>query len=152
METPLKAQSIIPRIDGIQRDVEKLKELVGLSFEQFENETNFVLAQYYLRRALEGVFHIGLHLLSRLPGNRSTEYKAIAIQLGECGVVEKQFAQTALKNMAGYRNRLTHFYADVTPKEIYSILQKNLGDFDVFLKAVREVMKHPEKYGFSVEK
>jgi uncharacterized protein YutE (UPF0331/DUF86 family) len=151
LQKAIKSQSIVPRIDGIQRDVEKLRKLGSLPFNEFKNETNVVLSQFYLRQALEGVFHIGAHLLSRIPGNRSTEYKEIALKLGDAGIVAHDFAQSSLKNMAGYRNRLTHFYADITPEEIYLILQNNLDDIDLFLKAVKNVMEHPEQFGLSIE-
>ena len=150
-ERIIKSQSIIPRIDGIQADIAKLRELGKLNLEEFHKETNFVLAQFYLRRALEGVFNIGSHILARLPGGRATEYKDIALKLGELDVVDKEFAQNQLKNMAGYRNRLTHFYADISPKEIYNILQNNLDDFDKYLKMIKELMEHPEKFGLEVE-
>jgi uncharacterized protein YutE (UPF0331/DUF86 family) len=150
-ERIIKSQSIIPRIDGVQADIAKLRELGKLNLEEFHKETNFVLAQFYLRRALEGVFNIGSHILARLPGGRATEYKDIALKLGELDVVDKEFAQNQLKNMAGYRNRLTHFYADISPKEIYNILQNNLDDFDKYLKMIKELMEHPEKFGLEVE-
>jgi len=147
----IKSQSIIPRIDGIQRDVEKLKALGELSLAEFSNEDNFIKAQFYLRRALEGVFHIGAHILSRIPGGRATEYKTIALKLGEVGIVEKSFAENNLKAMAGYRNRLTHFYADVTPEEIHKIIRENLSDFSTFLKAVKELLAGPDKFNLVVE-
>jgi len=49
-----------------------------MSPDEFAKEENFVRGQFYLRRALEGVFHIGSHILSRIPGGRVTEYKAAA--------------------------------------------------------------------------
>ena len=67
------------------------------------------------------------------------------------GVVEKSFAEHNLKAMAGYRNRLTHFYADVKPEEIYAVIQDNLGDFDTFLKAVKELLIDPSKFNLLVE-
>lgn len=42
------------------------------------------------------------------------------------------FADTALQNMAGYRNRIVHFYADITAEEIYKIINENLEDFNTF--------------------
>jgi uncharacterized protein YutE (UPF0331/DUF86 family) len=147
----IKSQSLIPRIDGIQADVAKLRELGKLDLEEFRKETNFVLAQFYLRRALEGVFNIGSHILARLPGGRATEYKDIALKLGELGIIDKEFAKNQLKNMAGYRNRLTHFYADITPEEIHNILQNNLNDFNKYLEMIKRVMEHPEKFGLEVE-
>lgn len=148
---PLKKQSIIPRIDGVERDVKKLKKLRKLTLEKFQEEDNFSLAQFYLRRALEGVFHIGNHLLSRLSGGRSTQYKEIAKALGEKGIVDRSFANNKLVKMAGYRNRLTHFYADVTPGELYEVLDDDLGDFDFFLIAIKKILKSPEKFNLKLE-
>ena len=149
---PLKRQSLIPRMDGILRDIELLRKLGAYPFEKFAGEDyHFDVAKLHLREALEGVFHIGTHILARLNGGRGTEYKDIARKLGEFGIVEKNFADTALARMAGYRNRLTHFYAEIKPEEMYRILQNDLGDFEVFLHAVKNILEHPEQFGLSVE-
>lgn len=147
----IKKQAIVPRIDGIESDLQKLKNLRKLSLAEFSSESNFISAQYYLRRALEGVFHIGGHILSRLPGKRATEYKQIAVRLGETGIVTPEFAKTKLKQMAGYRNRLTHFYADVTPEEIFGVLKNDLADIEFFLKAIRDLLEKPQKFDLSIE-
>ena len=141
---PIKKQSIIPRLDGIARDMLMLQQLGELPGAEFAKEENFVRAQFYLRRALEGIFHIGRHILSRIPGGRVTEYRAIALKLGELGIVPREFANKGLKAMAGYRNRLTHFYADVTPAELQRMLRDNLGDFDSFATAIKTLLEHPE--------
>lgn len=138
-------------MDGIQRDLQKLAALVRLSEEEFSIENNFVLAQYYLRRALEGIFHLGSHILSNLPGGRATEYKEIAIKLGEFGIVEKTFAEDNLKKIAGYRNRLTHYYSNITPSEIQNIPKNHLLDFDIFFRAVKNLLEHPEKLNLTLE-
>lgn len=147
----IKSQSIIPRIDGIQKDLQKLESLANLSLDEFSFEDNFVKAQFYLRRSLEGVFHIGSHILSRIPGGRATEYKEIAIKLGEFKIVEKSFAEGNLKKMAGYRNRLTHYYSNITPDEIQKILIDHLSDINIFLHSIKEVLRHPEKFNLKVE-
>ena len=149
---PIKSQSIIPRIDGIQRDIGKLKDLASLPFPQFQKEDNYIKAQFYLRQALEGVFHIGTHILSRIPGGRATEYKEVALKLGEMKIVDLQFAQNQLKQMAGYRNRLTHFYSQITPEELYKILSSHLKDFDIFLHSIQDLMNNPQKHDLTVEK
>ncbi len=147
----IKSQSVIPRLDGIARDRLMLQELGKLPDAEFAKEENFVRAQFYLRRALEGVFHIGSHILSRIPGGRVTEYKAIALKLGEVRIVTQEFATRGLRAMAGYRNRLTHFYADVNPAELQRILRDDLGDFDTFAAAIKALLEHPESFGLSVE-
>lgn len=53
--------------------------------------------------------------------------------------------------MAGYRNRLTHFYAEITPGELHDILNNDLGDFETFLSAIKRVLKHPEQFGLTIE-
>lgn len=150
---PLKLQSIIPRLDGIAKDIKKLRELGSLLEDEFcdERKDYFDIAKLRLREALEGVFNIGAHILSRLEGGRATEYKDIAKKLGEFGIAEKAFAEGPLIRMAGYRNRLTHFYAEITPKELYAILQNDLDDFETFSKAIKNVVENPEKFGLEIE-
>lgn len=150
-QVPLKKQSIIPRIDGISRDIKKLEKLSSLSIFEFSKEDNFALAQFYLRRALEGVLHIGAHILSRKEGVRSTQYKDIAKSLGEIEVVDRNYATNQLTKMAGYRNRLTHFYADITPEELYDVVKKCPEDFGIFLKAIKKLLENPKKFGFTIE-
>lgn len=46
MKESIKTQSIIPRIDGIERDIQKLRKLGGLFFEMFAEEDNFIKANF----------------------------------------------------------------------------------------------------------
>jgi uncharacterized protein YutE (UPF0331/DUF86 family) len=149
---PLRKESIIPRIDGITRNVVKLRALGSKPLAEFEKkEDTFDLSQHHLRLALEGVFHIGSHILSRLPGGRPTTYNEIASKLGDAKVVDRTFAQEKLVKMAGYRTRLTHFYHDITPKEIYDIIHTNLDDIEYFLTAINKLLTNPERIGCTLE-
>lgn len=146
----IEKDTVLKRVNGIQAELAELATLAKTPFEEFKDSVGFKLAQYHLHRALEGVFHISAHILSRIPGAQATEYKEIARKLGEFGIVEKDFANTKLVEMAKYRNRLVHFYAEVTSQELYNILQNDLGDFDVFLSAVRRVLEKPEEFNLTV--
>lgn len=53
--------------------------------------------------------------------------------------------------MAKYRNRLVHFYAEVTFEELYKIIHENLVDFDVFLASIKNLLETPQKFGLEVE-
>lgn len=145
----LDKDTIIKRINGIQSEIGELEKLAKIPFVEFRDGVGFKLAQFHLHRALEGVFHIGAHILSRIPGGQVSEYKEMAIKLGEYGIIDKNFANTNFKNMAGYRNRIVHFYADITPDEIYKVINENLGDFAVFLTGVKNVLNNPSKYGIA---
>ena len=65
--------------------------------------------------------------------------------------MDKSYANGALSKMAGYRNRIVHFYAEIIPEELYGIINNDLGDFEIFLKAVKNVLEHPEKFDLTVE-
>lgn len=151
MPHAIEKDIIVKRINGIEQEMSELKELAAVSLEEFASGVNFKLAQYHLHRALEGVFNISTHILSRIPGGQATQYKEIALKLGEFGLVEKKFAKEKLTRMAGYRNRLVHFYAEVTPEELYGIVQNDLGDLSVFLTSVKDVLENPQRFGLVIE-
>jgi len=45
--------------------------------------------------------------------------------------------------MAGYRNRLIHFYHEVTDKELFLIVNNNVSDMENFVKEIKTFI---EKY------
>ena len=106
MILPLEREALLPRIDGIRKNIAKLDELGKLPLAQFSIGDPFDLTQHHLRLALEGVFHIGTHILSRLPGGRTVEYGEIAKKLGDFKIVERDFADQHLLPMAKMRNLL----------------------------------------------
>lgn len=152
MSLPLERNAILPRLNGIAEDLRELHILAEIPIDEFARGSAYKLAHYHLHRVLEGVFHIWNHILSRIPGGAgATQYKDVARLLGEKGVVPKTFAETALTRMAGYRIRLVHFYADVTPKELSGIIRERLGDVEEFRQHVRALLEHPERLGLTVE-
>lgn len=147
----LEKDTIIKRINGIQAELAELQRLGARSLEAFSSGDGYKLAEYHLHHALEGVFHITSHILSRIPGGQATEYAESARKLGEFGVIDKEFANITLVKMAKYRNRIVHFYAEITPAEYYDIIKNHLDDFDVFLTAVKKVLERPEEFGLAIE-
>lgn len=146
----LQRESIEPRLDGIEKEIVLLREFAQLPFEQFNTDIVLDRTHLHLRFALEGVFHIGSHILSRTPGGRFTEYKEIARKLGEIEIIDKTFAEETLVKMAGYRNRLTHLYAQITPEELYKIINDHLDDLAKFASAIRSLLKNPKAHGFEI--
>lgn len=62
----------------------------------------------------------------------------------------KRFSPEYENTTIGERHHV-RFYAQITPAEYYDIIKNNLGDFYVFLSAVKQVLEHPEQFGLSVE-
>lgn len=147
----LEKDIIIKRIEGIEAEIINLEQLGKTDPAKFKSGDGWKLAQFHLHRALEGVFNIGTHILSRIPGASASQYKEIALKLAENKIVPVDFANNQLVKMAKYRNRLVHFYAQISPEELFKIIQEDLTDFDVFLTAIKQVLIQPEKFNLEVE-
>lgn len=149
---PLNKEILRSRLSYIEESLKSLERFKGKSFEEFHsNPDNFRIAFYDLHRALEATMDIGSHILSRIPGARATSYKDIPLLLGKNKIIPISFAEKGLLQMAGYRNRMVHFYSEITEKELYKIIQINLKDFEKFCVYVNKLIANPEKYGLEVK-
>lgn len=155
-KVPLSKTKIESKLALIREALDTL-HTVGerMTEEQFSTDPKeFAVAEHHLRRALEAVFDIAGHIISRFsyaPGKRPKTMKEIARALGEKGVLDKEFAENRLVKMAGYRNRLVHFYDEITPPELYRIVTRDLGDLEQFARAAIEAVQSPERFGLTAE-
>ncbi|MDO9399079.1 MAG: DUF86 domain-containing protein [bacterium] len=137
----LNKKVILERIDVIQKSLKKMDKIKDLKSREFLLAENFAIVEHYLRYALEATFDICAHILSRIPGAKVDEYKQMAVEMGKQDIVPIDFAENQLYKMAGFRNRLTHFYFEVTPEEIYRIINEDLDDFEIFLKSIKKLLE-----------
>jgi len=137
----IKKEIILDRISIIEDSLRRLENLKSLTLNKFLDGENFAIAEHYLRYALEATFDICAHVLSRIPGAKVEEYKQMAVEMGRQKIVPMDFAEENLYKMAGYRNRLTHFYFEISPKEMREIIKNKLGDFKIILKYFKRLIK-----------
>jgi uncharacterized protein YutE (UPF0331/DUF86 family) len=137
----LKRGTILDRIGVIKNSLRKLEDLKSLPLNKFLDGENFAIAEHYLRYALKATFDICAHVLSRIPGAMVDEYKKMAMEMGRQKIVPMDFAEENLYKMAGYRNRLTHFYFEISPKEMHEIIQNKLSDFRALLKYFKKLLE-----------
>ena len=106
----------------------------------FSDRRNLWTAESCLRRALEALLDLGRHILAKEFGIGVSEYREIALRLEELKVLSPEDAQL-LRTFAGYRDRLVHFYHEVTEDELYEICASHLGDIervrDAYLRWIR---------------
>ena len=134
------------RLEWITRMVHEIRRLpLGDEHAFLEDSRNVWTAESCLRRALEALFDLGRHLLAKGFGLGVSEYKEIALKLEEMGVISQ--ADTALiQSLAGYRNRLVHFYHEVEPDELFTICANQLEDIEHMANVFRLWLKaHPER-------
>ena len=84
-------------------------------------------AESYLRRALEALFDIGRHILAKKFAFPTAEYREIAKSLFEKKVLGAEESEL-MRKMAGYRNRMVHFYHEITPEELHEICLYHLNE------------------------
>lgn len=146
--TPGKASRrvILDRLDWIQRmlaDLRKLPLYDEAAF--FADWRNQAVAESSLRRALEALFDLGRHILAKAYGKGVSEYHEIARALTDLYVISNEEGRI-LGMMAGYRNRLVHFYHEVTPGELYQICATELDDLGTIITAIKRwLQEHPDQ-------
>jgi len=142
----LRAKIIAERAAWIRGMLAGLRALPLDTYVTFESDPrNVAAAESHLRRALEALLDLGRHVLARGFGQAVVEYKEIAAALAQVGVLDKE-KQLLLRKLAGYRNRLVHFYHEVSNQELYEICTRQLGDIETILTAILDwIGFHPEK-------
>lgn len=116
-----------------------LRRLPAESFDDFTaNFQTPPAAESLLRRAVQALFDILRHLLAKGFGQGALEYKELARLAAEKGLVRDSRLGSILKELGGFRNRLTHFYQEVTPEELYGIVKDELGDLEQIAEELRQ--------------
>nr|NLD40172.1 DUF86 domain-containing protein [Actinomycetales bacterium] len=102
-------------------------------------------AESYLRRALEALMDLGRHVLAKGFGEGPSEYKEIAVSLGRMDVLNEADA-ALMAQLAGYRNRMVHFYDEISSAELFEICAHQVGDVRRILAALLMwVRDNPER-------
>jgi uncharacterized protein YutE (UPF0331/DUF86 family) len=144
--TPIRSEVVTEKIAYVRQMIDLIRRLPLSSYEEFLMDArNTASGESYLRRALEALFDLGRHILAKGFAKAPAEYKEIAATLTSEGIITED-AGKKMKEMAGYRNRMVHFYNEVEPDELFHILRDNLSDLDklsdVFVQWLRE---NPDK-------
>lgn len=125
---------ILARIEFIRLALRRIRELPLHSLVEFQADSrNFAAAESHLRRSLEALFDLGRHLLAKGFGIPVESYRDVATRLQEQGVLSQPDGQLLVR-LAGYRNRMVHFYHDVTEEELYEICANRLGDVETMVE------------------
>jgi len=127
---------VAERTAWIREMVRNIRSLpLGTEEAFLSDPRNVASAESYLRRALEALHDLGRHVLAKGYGEPATEYKAVAAGLEAHSVLPPDEA-VLLRKMAGYRNRMVHFYNEITPGELYQICAAHLDEIDQVLQGM----------------
>ena len=130
-------ESITELLGTLEDYLDRLKVTKGKVFlEDLESNWEILDAvKYDLQVCVQCCIDIGNHLVASLGLGSPESYGDIFARLGNFGILPAEFVST-LEEMARFRNILVHLYWKVDVKEIFDVLQNNLGDFDKFSKLI----------------
>jgi uncharacterized protein YutE (UPF0331/DUF86 family) len=125
------------RLQAVGSYLEQLRELPTERQAFLADHRNPNSAESLLRRCLEALLDVARHLLAKGHGKGSLEYREVARLARAHGMVENAATALAFEKMAGFRNRLTHFYREVTPGELFGVVEEHLGDIEALADELR---------------
>jgi len=137
---------VTERVAWVRKMLHGIRGLPLSTFEEFMDDPRTpAAAESHLRRALEALLDLGRHVLAKGFALAPTEYKEVAEELLRVGVLSERDS-ALLKKMAGYRNRLVHFYHEVSHKELYTLCTTHLSEVEHVSEAIlRWILEHREK-------
>jgi uncharacterized protein YutE (UPF0331/DUF86 family) len=136
---------VLEKSAWIRNALDAIGALPIQSIDEFLSDSrNPSSAESYLRRGLEALLDLGRHILAKGFGRGVVQYKEIPTALLEHGVIDTADT-TLMTDLAGYRNRLVHFYDEVSHEELYDICTRQIGDVECVLDAILTWLRnHPE--------
>ena len=139
---------VADKIALVRRMLDGIRSLPLDSVGAFTHDPRMVAAgDSYLRRALEALLDLARHVLAKSFARAPAEYAEVARELGEVGVVDAGLA-AKLVLMARYRNRMVHFYDEITDEELFGILTGQLRDIEDVMSAVTSwLAANPDRVG-----
>ncbi|MBS3943700.1 MAG: DUF86 domain-containing protein [Dethiobacter sp.] len=132
----VKIELIRQKIEFIEEKISKLESLKALSPEQFGADyRNVETSKHLLQVSIEAMTDMANHIVARnrwgIPAKSADSLRILREFNYFTEHEEKLFA-----TMVKFRNRVVHLYQNVDHDEVYMILQENLPDFRLFIRAV----------------
>jgi len=147
----IRAAIVLEKAAWVNNMIAAIRKLPLADHEEFIADARTpAAAESYLRRALESLLDMGRHILAKGFAIAAPEYKQIAEMLIQQGILSREEG-AILRQMAGYRNRMVHFYDEISSEELHEICTKGLSDIarvsGALLTWLRE---HPDKVDMEI--
>lgn len=118
----LDRQIVEERLAKLEEVIQKLEQAKPRSVEELtSNDLLSDATLYRLQVGIEAVVDIGNHFLAEVYHKRSETYKDTIRELGNIGIISKEFAHENA-SMADFRNLVVHHYGKVDLAKVYHYL------------------------------
>lgn len=140
-KTSIRAQVVGERAAYIREMIRLIRKLPLDAFDRFTGDRrNIAAAESYLRRALESLFDLSRHILAKGFAQTPAEYEEIIRALVEQNILSNEEGRR-MREIAGYRNRMVHFYHEITSREMFDICRSGLDDVEELLSTILRWLK-----------
>jgi len=136
---------VADRLKWIESMLANINALPLKTYKDFiSDKRNIWSAESCLRRCLEALMDLGRHILAKGFAQGVTEYKEISSGLLKAGLLSEVDA-VKLRILAGYRNRMVHFYHEISHRELYEICCTEISDINYLVDVLKKWIKnHPD--------
>jgi len=129
-------QKVRAKIQMIEENVRRLEALQARAHDEFIGDfLALEAAKHLLQVSIEAMLDIGAHLTARLRLKTPRDGAQVFQQLAQEGLLPADHVPTYTR-MVKFRNLLVHLYQEVDAEQVYQIVQKELGDFRMFIADV----------------
>jgi uncharacterized protein YutE (UPF0331/DUF86 family) len=138
---PDKVRDVLANLNAY---LDKLKRLASIPRGEFLGDfTKVESAKHLLQISIECCLDVNNHIIAseqfRAPKSYAESFEILTKQ----GILPEKYLPV-FRQMAQFRNRLVHLYWEVDDEVLYEVLQKNLGDFDIFVKHILDYIVDQE--------
>lgn len=134
-------------IEEINFKLEQLGEYVRILREYQPYDIEEIRNNRTLRGAVERYMEISLAcmidicemIISSEKLRRPDTYREVILVLGQQDIIPKEFAKK-LAPAAGFRNVLVHMYTDINLEKLYSYLQNDIDDLELFAEYIAKYL------------
>lgn len=132
----VKRETVITRLENLDRIVAELKEHAGLTYTEYSAELR---RQWVIERGLIAaagvILDIAEHILVAHFGEYSETYEKSLAAIHEKGVISAE-TYRQLRGLGGFRNILVHLYHEIDPAQVWEHYRKALTVFPAFAREI----------------
>jgi len=129
-------QKVRAKIQIIEENVRRLEALQARAHDEFIGDfLALEAAKHLLQVSIEAMLDIGAHLTARLRLKTPRDGAQVFQRLAQESLLPADHVPTYTR-MVKFRNLLVHLYQEVDAEQVYQIVQKELGDFRMFIADV----------------
>jgi uncharacterized protein YutE (UPF0331/DUF86 family) len=126
------------KLEYLREYLDKLKEFSSMEETVFlSDHHNYGLSEHYLQQAIEVILDVCRHIVIALELKTPEDSRALFSLLSDAGVLPVEYAKKN-SNMAGFRNRLVHEYADIDHKKVYNYLVNYFPELEKFIAIISD--------------